>query len=108
MQKSRDKNLNLGDSNSRYFYSLIKSNRKRMNIHTITDNKRVSYSTPNQIESVIVDHFRGILARKNLLEQQSSCLEHIQISGKLNNDDISQLCKPISIEEIELPWARWF
>lgn len=55
-QKSRDKHINLGDSNTRYFYSLTKSKRERSNINSILDATSQSHDHP---EEIMVNYFKA-------------------------------------------------
>ncbi|KAJ8648942.1 hypothetical protein MRB53_001965 [Persea americana] len=95
-QKARDRHLNLGDSNSKYLYSLINSNRKRSTIKSIQDSTGSSYSKPSHIEEVFVDHFKSILAPTNQRPYQAIDLSHTRVRAILSSEDTEILCMPVS------------
>lgn len=61
-RKSRDKNLNLGDGNIKYFYALCKSNMKKSAIFSIKNANGVLVSDQARISETFVNHFQSILA----------------------------------------------
>lgn len=99
-QKSRDKSLNLGDSNTKYFYALFKSNMKKSAIHSIIDENGVMVSNPPLIGNAFVNHFRNILAPAIFHGGEDTL--NINVNDKPETDEAAQLCRPITIEEIEL------
>lgn len=88
-QKSRDKSLNLGDSNTKYFYALFKSNMKKSAIHSIIDENGVTVSNPHLIGNAFVNHFRNILAPAIFHEGEDTL--NINVNDKLETDDAAQL-----------------
>ena len=57
-QKARDKSLNLGDGNSRYFYGLLKHHQKNSYIDDITDNEGTYFTEFESIYEVFISHFK--------------------------------------------------
>lgn len=61
-QKSREKNLDLGDSHSKYFYYMINSSKKRAFISSITDSEGNVQTKPDNNEEASISYFQRILA----------------------------------------------
>ena len=61
-QKSREKNLDLGESHSKYFYYMINSSKKRAFISSITDSEGNVQTKPDNNEEASISYFQRILA----------------------------------------------
>lgn len=64
-QKAREKHLNLGDSNTKYFYSVFKANKKRNKITSILNDQGLLVTDHAQIEEVFLECFNNILCPEN-------------------------------------------
>lgn len=99
-QNSRDKALNFGDSNTKYLYSLFKSNRKRSSISVITDEEGTYFNEASQIGNVFSNHFQNLLAPMNFSHHSPLDLSHVNVTGALSGADYDSVFKPIENEEI--------
>lgn len=61
-QRVRNRHLNLGDCNLRYFYSLVNDNKKRSTICSIENNQGEICMKAGQMTNILVSHFEDILA----------------------------------------------
>lgn len=95
-QKSRDRSLNLGDLNSKYFSSIVNANKKRAHIKSIINVDGTKYSDPSHIENVILGHFQGILAPLLGTVEGRDDLSHIKVTNKLSAVDSQAFCRPFS------------
>ena len=84
-QKSRDKLINLGDENSRYFYRLLKNHQKNSYIDQITNNEGNCFTKFDAISETFISHFKKILSPP--LEPLESTLTHIDTFGCLSDED---------------------
>lgn len=101
-QKSRDRSLSLGDSNTRYFYSLFKINTKKSVINNITNSDGNCFTSPKEIETIFVDHFQSILGPTlNHQQGNSTHLMSDELEG-LNPEDSLHLCRSVTQVEIEV------
>lgn len=100
-QKSRDRNLYIRDSNTKFFYSLFKANRKKSLIQKITDANGTTSSNPDFISSAFLNHFRNILAPIAFPCYRKTDLAHINVSGKLSMEDQASVATPVTVEAIE-------
>lgn len=82
-QKSRDKHLNLGDSNSRYFYSLFKSNTRKNCINSIVDSEGNELNKKDAIEATMVSHFQSIMAPPNAINIEVQDVKHFNVANKI-------------------------
>ena len=98
-QNFGDKSINLGGENSRYFYGLFKNHQKNSYIDQITDNEGNSFTKFDAIFEMFISHFKKILSPP--LEPLESTLTHIDTFGHLSYEDVVELMKTITIEEIE-------
>lgn len=63
--KVGERHLNLGDDNPRYFYSLIKSNRKKYEFHSIKDSYGTTHFDRNKVEGSLWSISRASSLRSN-------------------------------------------
>lgn len=76
-QKAKDKHLNVGDCNSKYFYSMINARKKRSTIQSFEDAYEIPVTDPVQFENVLVSHFKEILAPGSYANLIEVNLRHI-------------------------------
>lgn len=100
-QKSRDKNLNLGDCNTKYFYALCKSNMKKSTIRSIQNAKGEVVSEQSLIAETFVKHFQNILAPNEFLEVVDGDIFQLNTTGCLTQEDANYLCRLVTLSEIK-------
>ena len=98
-QRARDLAVNLGDSNTKYFYRLRRKRQTQAYISQIDDAEGNTYTNPSGIVTVFVDNFQYILAPS--VPSQSPNLSHIIPHGYVTEEDALNLMKPVTIFEIE-------
>ncbi|XXG82825.1 hypothetical protein AAC387_Pa10g0712 [Persea americana] len=98
-QRARDLAVNLGDSNTKYFYRLMKKRQSHAYISQITDVDDTIYIDSSGIAVVFVSHFQRILGPD--IQNQSPDLSHITPHGVLTDGDALALMRPVTVAEIE-------
>lgn len=99
-QKAKEKQLNLGDSNSRYFYSLFKSNTKKQCINSIVNTNGIELFSKAEIEDCIVTHFQSIMSHSNSLPREVQDLSHFNVTGNLSSEEVVWLASQVTDLEI--------
>ncbi|GJX82267.1 hypothetical protein Tco_0331748 [Tanacetum coccineum] len=96
-QKAKIEWLEVGDSNSAYFYKSIKSRHQRSKINVITtvDNVEV---TDNSVPNVFVSHYEAFIGTKMACELLDS--EGL-FCNKVSDVSIAKMTKPITNDEIK-------
>lgn len=91
--------MNLGDSNSKYFYRLMKKRQTQSYISQITDEEGSNYTEPSGIAAAFVDHFQNILGPAITIHYPD--LSHVTPHGLVTNKDALNILKPVTQSEIE-------
>ncbi|XP_077228445.1 uncharacterized protein LOC143861405 [Tasmannia lanceolata] len=98
-QKSRIQWLNLGDSNTKFFHSALKSRRNQNSIQGLQDVDGEITTDQSKIFDILVEFFQSLLN-----SQTNSVTPNDQIPNpryKLSSEESSHLSKPFSSEEIK-------
>ncbi|XXG82782.1 hypothetical protein AAC387_Pa10g0673 [Persea americana] len=98
-QRARELAVNLGDSNTKYFYRLMKKRQSHAYISQITGADDTIYTDSSGIAAMFVSHFQSILGPD--IQNQSPDLSHITPHGVLTDGDALDLMRPVTIAEIE-------
>ena len=98
-QRARELAVNLGDSNTKYFYRLMKKRQSQAYISQITDADETVYTDSSGIAAVFVSHFQNILGPD--IQNQYPDLSHITPHGVLTDGDVLDLMHPVTFAEIE-------
>lgn len=100
-QKSKDRHINMGEGNLRYFYSVLNSKRKRTFISKVVDNDGSCCIDREHIENVFTEHFRKILAPPTIADHAMGIdLSQAKVHGRMGSQDISVLGRNIQLNEI--------
>ncbi|KAI0496288.1 hypothetical protein KFK09_022602 [Dendrobium nobile] len=95
-QRAKVKWINEGDQNSKFFHSFASARRNVNFIASIKDELGNLVDKQNEIEEVLIRHFRNKWSDKNCIltdwPENSKCLD---------NQDILKLSKDFSIDEVE-------
>lgn len=99
-QKFRDRSLNLGHSNSKFSYSILKTNKKRSFICSSTSADGFSVSCPSQIEVPFVDNFKSILAPEINNQFRDLDLQSVVTTAKVEVAEALLLSRDVEVAEI--------
>ncbi|XP_077215841.1 uncharacterized protein LOC143850479 [Tasmannia lanceolata] len=88
--------LNLGDSNSSFFHSAIKSRLHRNHIVSMENTQGTTTNDPHQISEILVEHFHKLLNNG-----KSGCPPLPHPFSTLTSDEAAMLSAPVSSEEIK-------
>lgn len=89
--------MNLGDNNTKCFYSQVRSNRKKSTIVSIKDKDGSIYDNPSHINSVMMNHFQEILATNNYRATEYPELSHVAVIGKISDEESNSLSKKVEL-----------
>ena len=98
-QRARELAVNLGHSNTKYFYRLMKKRQSQAYISQITDADSTVHTDSTGIAAVFVSHFQNILAPD--VPSQYPDLSRITPHGVLTDGDALDLMCPITVAKIE-------
>lgn len=98
-QRARELAVNLGDSNTKYFYRLVKKRQSQAYISQITDADNNVYTDPSGIAVVFISHFQNILGPE--MQCQSPDLSQVLPHGIVNEEDTISLMRPVTNPESE-------
>ena len=93
-QRARELAVNLGDSNTKYFYCLMKKRPSQAYISQITDADDTVHTDSSGIATVFVSHFQNILGPD--IQNQYPDLSHITPHGVLTDGDALDLLHPVT------------
>lgn len=91
--------MNLGDGNTKYFYSLMRARHVQSFISKIEDMEGTTFSDPPGITATFVSYFSSLLGPH--IVSQKPDLSHIAPYGYVSELDAMNLTMPATIAEIE-------
>ncbi|KAJ8622028.1 hypothetical protein MRB53_030557 [Persea americana] len=94
-QRARELAVNLGDSNTKYLYQLMKKRQSQAFISQITYADDTVYTDSTGIAVVFISHFQNILGPE--VPSQYPDLSHITPHGVLTKGDALDLMRPVSV-----------
>ena len=100
-QKSREKWLNEGDQNTKFFHNSTIANRAFKSITKISDGVGNLTDKPNQIAEIMVDHFHKILNNFESSNKTAQDKMLMTIPSLITVEDNKSLNKPISLDEVK-------
>lgn len=100
-QKARDRHLNLGDNNSKYFNTMLQANKRKSTILSIQNSAGVVFSDRQSIGQTLADHFMGVLTPLSQSSSTSQSLSHLKTSGKLTDAEAALIGKPVTKAEVD-------
>jgi len=95
-QKARVRFLADGDANTKYFHLLARGRKRRNAITRLRDDNNTIYTSHEQLETMIYDHFKGVFGQPG----SGSHTLDFQALG-ITPVDLSALDLPFSEEEVE-------
>ncbi|KAL5699305.1 hypothetical protein ACHQM5_030229 [Ranunculus cassubicifolius] len=97
-QKSRDKWIEAGEKNTKYFHASTVCRRKRNRIEWICDEFGDWFYTRKEIGAVLVDHFEKLLAPEDLSDREPCPID--LFPKIITDEDNEMLLKDIEDEEV--------
>ncbi|XP_070045867.1 uncharacterized protein [Nicotiana tomentosiformis] len=98
-QKSRNQWLNVGDSNTSYFYASVNNRVTKNNIRSLITETRVLAQTEEEITTEVTNFYKKLLG--NAAKQLHAIHPRIMNEGqKLNKEQQLQLIEPVTEQEV--------
>lgn len=98
-QKSREKWIALGDRNTQYFHTSTIIRRRHNRIEMLKNDENVWVSDSRQLEQLAVDYYTRLYSMEDV-DHVAPKLPQVGFM-KLSRAEISELCKPVSVMEVE-------
>lgn len=100
-QKSREKWLNEGDCNTKFFHNSTIANRAFKSIKKIKDGPGNLTENPNLIVEIMVNHFHKILNNFESSNMKAQDKMLATIPSLISVEDNKNLNKPITLDEVK-------
>ena len=101
-QKSREKWLNEGDRNTKYFHKSTLYNRAQNKITSLINHRGERTNNPTEIANTLVEYFQKLLNNYDGSNKEAQTKMLSSIPKLITPEDNNMLNKPITLEEVRL------
>ncbi|XP_026459128.1 uncharacterized protein LOC113359761 [Papaver somniferum] len=99
-QQSRIKWLDLGDSNTSFFHNSLKVRRSKNNILSLYNSENVKLEEDQDIAKEYIAYYSDLFGSDLNEEDNSTSLSRLRIDACIQQDDVEDLIKPVTREEV--------
>lgn len=100
ISKEKSEMMEVGDSNTRFFYSSLRERRSRNNILILNSRDNVKLEDDKAIAAECIDFFDSIFTKETSSDASEAFIELLNIDKMVSVDDVVDLVKPVIRDEI--------